>query len=71
MNKKSRAEVCTAYTHFERFVSRFIVSPPTAIYPLTIAKIAIFFDILSCFVGFFCSIYNVHLFCFSVCLVCL
>ncbi|WP_204374668.1 hypothetical protein, partial [Xylanibacter rarus] len=44
--QKSRAEVCTAYTHFERFVSRFIVSPPTAIYPLTIAKVAIFFDIL-------------------------
>ena len=44
--QKSRAGICTAFTHFERLASRFIVSPPTAIYPLTIAKVAIFFDIL-------------------------
>ena len=44
--QKSRAGICTAYTHFERFVSRSNVSPPAALYPLTIAKVAIFFDIL-------------------------
>ena len=42
--QKSRAEVCTAFTHFERFVSRFVVSPPTATYPLTCANILIISD---------------------------
>lgn len=53
--QKSRAEVCTAFTHFERFASRFIVSPPTAIYPLTTANVAIFFDILYIVLSVFLS----------------
>lgn len=53
--QKSRAGICTAITHFERFVSRSNVSPPAALYPLTIAKVAIFFDILYIVLSVFLS----------------
>lgn len=65
--QKSRAEVCTAFTHFERFVSRFVVSPPTATYPLTYANIQKISDKPIKIFRFFCPIYNVfsEMFCAS------
>ena len=66
--QKSRAEVCTAFTHFERFVSRFVVSPPTATYPLTYANILKisdkpitdnrFFGLFVLFITFLCSVFR-------------
>ena len=53
--QKSRAGICTAITHFERFASRSNVSPPAALYPLTIAKVAIVFDILYIVLSLFLS----------------